>query len=589
MLDARGGGFTAEEYKLAIDRLMGIAAHARTDLPTFHQFVMRDEATQQRITTQLFQRLIFEFIELFPRCILMMPPGTSKTNCVLSRTMWRIGCDHLRRCMWFSKEDEKAVKAVTTAKVLIEVSSELRLVFPDLKPTERSAEPWTQGAIVVDRPAGIKDPTLCAAGERMGVAGFRLSDLIVDDVLDQNNTRTKEARDKTWRQHEDVLLHRLDQAPGRREDTRMVVMNTAWDNDDYLHRLMDSDPDRYGDGWPALLIDIFGNVAIRNVPPEQWNPKALRPAKSNQDANKCAINPEGPFRIGPSDDAYAAATGDDPDCAPLWWPRFTRDSIAQVQKRMTLVGFNQAYRLLCRSEETAKCKMEWIDRCIENGRRGVLSEGGGTLYPPHTSMVAASRENRYASRNPIVMGVDLAFGVGDAHDSNSLSTWEFLPTGHMRLLDIVTMQCANSTFMRDFVIEKASGYENCQIVVETVGAQKMMKDLLLEKDKGLRIRAFNTSGTGSGLTNKWEQTTGVEGMFILISNGAWILPCQPGQRVHDEVQNLINACVYFLPSAHTPDELMATWFAITWGRQLYQWAQAEKGAGGGSLLGLMSR
>ena len=84
-----GGPLSAEQYRLAVERLMGIARYAVINLPVFHQFVMRDEATQQRITTQLFQCLIFEFIERFPRCILMMPPGTSKTNCVLSRTMWR--------------------------------------------------------------------------------------------------------------------------------------------------------------------------------------------------------------------------------------------------------------------------------------------------------------------------------------------------------------------------------------------------------------------------------------------------------------------------------------------------------------------
>jgi hypothetical protein len=184
------------------------------------------------------------------------------------------------------------------------------------------------------------------------------------------------------------------------------------------------------------------------------------------------------------------------------------------------------------------------------------------------------------------MGVDLAFGVGEKHDSNSLSTWEFLEDGSAKLLDILTLQCANATFMRDIVYKKAIAFNDCHIVVESVGAQRMMVDMLKEKDKGLKIRSFNTSGVGT--TNKWDQVTGVESMFVMIMNAAWILPCRPGQRVHDEIRKLIEACIYYLPSGHTADELMSTWFAMWWGRKLHVYRTMEKDQGG-TLSGIGTR
>ena len=574
-------------WNRAAGAVLAMARGAHRDVAAFHEFVQRDEASQDRIRTLPFQCIIFDFIEACPKCVLMLPPGFSKTNCVLSRTMWRVGHDPTRRVMYLSKEHSKAEKFVTTIKTYIESSSELRLVFPSLKPSERRGEPWTQGAITVDRPMGIKDPTVVASSEKTGVAGFRLSDIIVDDILDQLNTKTPEAREKTWRQHEDILLHRLDQG-ARHPDTRFVVMNTAWDQDDYLHRLMDNDPQKFGAGWPALLMDVYGNVWVKNVSTEVWDPPGLRPARSNTDRAGRAINAEGPFRVSASDDAYAKLTGDDPDTAPLWWQRFGHKTIEKLQSDMTQIGFNQAYLLKCRTEETARCKQEWIDRCIKNGRLGTYDANGVQVCPPHHSMVTASIEHPYQTMNPVVLGADLAFGIGETHDSNSISIWEFLPSGYAKLLWLKTFQC-NSPEMQELIYERAKAFGDCHVVVESVGAQKMMVDNLRRQDRSLKLRSFKTSGTGAGMTNKWDQVTGVEGMFATIRNGGWILPCAPGARIHKEIEELTNACLYFLATSHTPDVLMATWFAHAVGRKLAAYAAQASSSAGSGMVGATTR
>lgn len=570
-----GAPLSNDQYGLAMEYLLGQAARAKVDVVAFHEFVHRDEVTQRRITTRPFQRLIFEFLERYTHCVLMLPPGYTKTTCVMSRTLWRIGNDPTRRCMFISKDQEKSAKSVTTLKTIVEESNELRLVFPELRPNERKGEPWTQEKWTVHRPLGIKDPTCSAGSIEKGIAGYRLSDLIIDDTLDEKNTRTQAERNKMWELHEKVLLHRLDQGV-KADDTRMIVMNTAWDQDDYLHRLMDDDEEKWGKGWPALQIDVYGNVYLRNIPASEWDPPELRPAKCNQNQEGQCINPEGPFRISEEDDAYSIATGDDPDNAPLWWQKYTHAAIQKIRGNMTEVAFNQTYLNKCRTEETARCKLEWIKACLKKGK-----DSG------HVSMVAATKLNPYVTRNPVVMGVDLAFGVGEENDCSSIATWEFLESGEMKLLDIYTAQMANATFIRDIVYEKAIAYGDCHVVVETVGAQKMMKDILSEKDAALKVRSFNTSGAGA--MNKWDRVTGVESLFVQVMNAAWILPCPANGRVHPEVQKLINACIYYRPTLHTPDELMACWFAIWWGRRLHQWRKMEGEKGGGGLLGISSR
>jgi len=578
MLDVTGAlrDKSPERVALVRDYLLGMAARSRTDLATFHEFVMRDVATQERIVTQPYQRLVFDFWEACPYNVTMLPPGFGKTEMLKSRTLWRIGNEVTRRCMYLSGDTDKARGFVIGAKTLVESSSELRLVFPKLRPTQHSREPWTQSMIVVDRPLGITHPTLVAASEQMGIQGFRLSDTMVDDVLNQNNTRTKEGREKMWRQHSDVLLHRNDQGP-KAADTRFIVTNTAWHQEDYLHRLMDDDRSKWGVGWAALLIDVHGNVYVRNVPTTQWDPAQLVPAKCNVGADGSTVCAEGPFRIKAADEAYAAATGDDPERCPLWWPRWTHEAIAKKESVMNAMDFNQAYLLKCRSEETARCKTEWLDACVRKGQ-----ETG------HHSMVFASPEHPYTSptHNPIVIGVDLAFGVGEEHDSNSIGVWEVMgdddpkgaKSGDFKLLWIRTFQASMPDVM-EVIYERYLAFGMCHCMVESNSGQDMMRQFLLKKNASMNVRAFVTSGAGA--MNKWDRVSGVESLFTMVKNAAWILPCKPGEAPHKEVRKLIEACAYYLPSAHTPDELMGAWFAIWWGRKLHAWAQQEKGGGSG--------
>lgn len=579
MLDGNGGGGRAdlprEVWERAAQALLAIAARSRVDLATFHEFVMKDVATQRSVVTAPYQRLVFDFWEVCPRNVTMLPPGFGKTEMLKSRTLWRMGNDQTRRAMYLTGTVDKASKFVTAIKTIVEESRELRLVFPELKPTEHSREAWTRKSIVVQRPIGMKDPTLIGLSEQTGIAGFRASDMMVDDVLDQHNTRTKEGREKMWRQHADVLMHRGDQGE-RAPDVRFIVTNTAWNQDDYLHRLMDDDPQKWGVGWPALLIDVFGNVFVHNVPTTTWDPAALHPARSNLDGAGRIINDVGPFRIRAADEEYGRATGDDPENCPLWWPRWDHATIRKLEDNMSAMDFNQAYRLACRTEETARCKTEWLDAALKRGR----DEG-------HHRMVYATADHPYRTGNPVVIGVDLAFGVGQDHDQTSIGAWEFLPNGDAKLLRIRTFQM-NLPDVCDVIYEWYLSFDHCHVMVESNGGQDAIRQFLLRRNASMNVRAFVTSGAGQ--MNKWDRVSGVESLFIMLKNGAMILPCAPNEKPHKEVQKFVEACAFYEPSTHTPDELMGAWFANWWGRKLHAWADAEKGgAKGGGLLGATTR
>ena len=543
-----------DKERLVAEHLLARAARAKLHFPTFFDFVMRDEKTQRPVKVLPFQRLMMDFLDVFPNCVLMMPPGCGKTSILLARYLWRLGNNCTRRGLYISNTGQVATKFVTLAKEYIETSLELRLVFPEMMPSRRPSDPWTQERFTVDRPPGMKDVSLVAGSIQKGIVGSRLSDIIADDILDDQNTREKEQRDKVWDLHETVLMHRIDP-----EDSSYVVTNTAWHHDDYVHRLMDNEGE-WGVGWPSLLIDIFGNVELRNVPVDKFDPPELRPAKRNVTANGTVANPDGPFRLK-GNDLYAEE-GEDPDDVMLWPQRWTREIIAEKESKMTTIAFNQTFKNKCQSEETARCKPEWIKTALRAGR-----DMG------HRGMVS-----RYDGSNPVVIGVDLAFGQGEEYDDTAIMTWEFMPDGRAKLLEALSLQ-TNIPDIADIVFEKAVAYGDAHVVVESNGAQIALKQILVKKDRGMKLHAFYTGG--SGKANKWDIFTGVESLFVMMRNGAVVLPCSAEGRVHKEVQKFVDGCLYYLPSKHTDDRLMASWFAVWYGRKLLGWAAIGEGKNAG--------
>jgi hypothetical protein len=336
---------------------------------------------------------------------MLLPVGHAKTFSMAAVALYELGTDPTCRGAVISATQGQAAKILGMVRDYIETSLELRTVFPQLQPSPRRSDPWTSTAIVVDRPAGIRDPSLQAVGLEGAINGSRLKFIVVDDVLTHENTLTRDARDKTYAFLDSSVQSRLDVS-----DSRIVVTNTAWHDDDVAHRFLKR-------GWPGLRMEIDGMIEIYND--DDWDCVELRPAAAGSALCRLAARQ---------------------DADPLWPEKYSAAKIEKLKSNHLPQRFNQLYRNICYDETTARCKSEWIEIC----KRKARDRGYWDLVP------------EYRGPNLTLTGVDLAVQAGEANDETAFFTFEAQPDGSRRILDIEIGQFDGPTIVRKLFAKHAA-------------------------------------------------------------------------------------------------------------------------------------
>ena len=522
---------TAEEKAR---RMLAVLEHrlisARHHPIPFVDFVMKEETSQAQLRAAAHQRVLLKFAYDHPRCCIMLPVGHSKTFSMGALAMFELGKDPTSRGAIVSATQGQAAKPLGMVSAYIETSPELRLVFPNLKPSLRRADPWTTTAITVQRPAGIRDPSLIAVGIEGAIVGARLKFIVVDDILTHENTSNREAREKVFQWFDSSVLSRIDPRP----DARIIVTNTAWHPDDMMHRLK-------ARGWPTLRMEVEGIISIYNA--DDWDCAELRPASPN------------------SDDCRLACIDDD---TPLWSEKYSVERIAGIKRDHLPQRYNQLYKNICRDDNSARCKEEWIETCkrkaVEHGIHNFLHE--------------------YRGPNITFTGIDLAVQPGEEHDDVAFFTYEQLPSGHRRILNIEIGQFDGPTIIN--MLFDAHARYNSILRVENNGAQDFIRQFALDRDVSLPIKAHTTGRA------KAHPEHGVEGLFVELSNGVWLIPCSPSGEMPPNAKRFADACLNYSPTKHTDDVLMACYFAREQGKA-FGLGNKKQGSNGNGLASLLMR
>ena len=513
--------------------ILAKAARARENIVDFFEFVMREETTRKPIRCAPHQKVLLDFALFHDRSVIMMPIGHSKTFCMAALTLFMLGQDVTKRGAIVSATQEQAAKVLAMVRDYIENSIELKIVFPHLKRSSRDSDPWTQTRITVDRPPGIRDPSLVAVGIQGSLPGSRLNWIVVDDILTDENTRTQEQRETVNRWFENTVTSRLDPV-----GAKIVVTNTAWHPDDLPHTLERQ-------GWATLRMQVLGNIEVKDDAQrvmfyekrgEEFVPfdsEELRPLYPNI----------------PTDPWCRLAANDNADGQPavgretLWPERMPLTSDDPRQKTVETERlshlphvFNQLYMQECRDDATARCQIEWIERCKLRARQ----ENVLTLV------------SRYDGPYPTFTGVDLAVKATDANDYTAFFTFLVRPDGLRQILDIEIGRFNGPTILRK-IKEKVRAY-NSVIRVEDNAAQGYIRQFVLDEDISIPIKPHTT-------TQAKAASYGVESIFIEFMNGAWLIPNNIHGQCHPNVQKFIDACLYYVPTTHTADVLMASYFA----------------------------
>ena len=257
--------------KLAAVRALQLRAHlAKNDPSVFSAYVLRDERNGQPIHQAPLHRAWHELLSSHPRLLMWSHvEGGKTTQVAVGRTLWELGRDPSLRVCVVSNTTELAMKITRQIAQYIERSPELRHVFPHLKPTDDPALPWKAKALTIARTGmGSKDPSIQATGVHGNVLGSRIDLLILDDVLDYENTSTPGPREDVWRWVKSTLMSRLT------EGARVWIIGNAWHPDDLMHR-MEREP-----GFVAKRFPVLDTQGVCTWP-ERWSPERIRQARAD--------------------------------------------------------------------------------------------------------------------------------------------------------------------------------------------------------------------------------------------------------------------------------------------------------------------
>ena len=142
----------------AVAKLLGLAATAaRHDPALFNAFVLRDEATGLPIQLAPHHTAMLHTWDTCDRSVTWAHVDAGKTTNLLGYVVRELGRDPTQAIGYVSCTAIQGEKFLRAVAAIIENSSELHQVFPNLKP----GNVWRQDALTVAAaPSNLRDPNL---------------------------------------------------------------------------------------------------------------------------------------------------------------------------------------------------------------------------------------------------------------------------------------------------------------------------------------------------------------------------------------------------------------------------------------------
>lgn len=215
---------------------------AKTDVFTYGEYVFGYEAAQHHRQMVEFMN---ERIARHENGVILAPRGSAKSTWLTTIDgSWLIARQPDIRVGLFSQKDKKAEAFSSALRFTLGESEAFAEVFGNLRGTSkwtdsewlRKGSPW----------ASSKDRTVVAGGANSSSGVSKRFDLLLlDDILDENNTYTLDQREKVetwfWKSLKPTLV------PGG----SAIVIGTRWTEGDLYERLIDDNK------WPSLVIDAL--------------------------------------------------------------------------------------------------------------------------------------------------------------------------------------------------------------------------------------------------------------------------------------------------------------------------------------------
>lgn len=154
-----------------------------------------------------FHREWLDFQLSHPRSLILGPRGFGKSSiCTIAYALWKVVRDPDIRILVVSNTFEQSIAFLREIKGHIETDPVFRSLFGDLM-----GEKWTDSEIVLSTRKRIaKEGTVTALGVFGPLTGRHYDLIIVDDIVDFENSRTEGQRKKLWQWFFTTLMPMLE-------------------------------------------------------------------------------------------------------------------------------------------------------------------------------------------------------------------------------------------------------------------------------------------------------------------------------------------------------------------------------------------
>ena len=454
------------------------------------------------------------------------PRGHTKSTCfTVNYPLYRITEDSNVRILIVTNAESQGQGFLREIVGRIERDQSYVDFAGQLKP--QIPERWTNREIIIDRDNyGLKDPTISTVGVGGTILSKRADEIICDDILNPENTKTVEQRAKLKEWFYQVLL------PVLRPGGRIIFVGTVWHPQDLLSEILGDPGWDYRKKFQAVIswgdkLDMW----------QEWY--GLRMAGTPE-----AVDIAEKYLVDNRDEMHQGVD-------ILWKDNFTFEMLYTLW-RANRLAFEKAYQNNIISREDQKFKEEWLERAKERGA--------------NMRLIRELNPDQRKEMKILTGGIDLAAGEEETNDDNAM-----VALGMRRLDDMVVLLGLDRgkfspAAWRNTIVERHGGFRHDRIIVESNGYQKAISRDLAEKN--LPIVAFTTGG------EKFDPYIGVESLAILFENNRMILPYDKSDPdTIAKIDQLVDELRSF-PIGHTGDSAMALWFAFTAMRDLGSGAQS---------------
>jgi len=491
---------------------------ARQDSNEFCRYVLRDERNGKQIVQAPMHKRWHELMNEHDRLLMWSHvEGGKTTQIAIGRTLYELGKNPNLRVAVVSNTNELARKMVRLIGQYVEKSVELHEVFPALVPTQDPSLPWKASQLTIQREVMIRDPSVQACGVHGNIIGSRVDLLILDDILDHENTHTPGPRADVLRWIKSSLFSRLT------EGARVWIVGNAWHPEDAMH-MLEKEPRFRGVRFP--VIDNNGALTW----PERWSHERIATAKQDLGALEFARQ----LLCQARDDASA---------------RFKKEWIdIALENGIGLAMCNDAEDYFDTQDLSDE---ERIERQMAAETVWRLTGRGGAIFH----------------------GVDLAVSRADSAGKTVIFSIAVDERKRRRVLAIRAGRWSGPEIMNNVkdVYEKFGGI----FIIENNATQQMVIDMLRD-ETDIPILPF-TTGRNKADPSFGVETLAAEmagGKWEIPNRRK--MPDGSIAPIDPEVDAWIAEMLFYDPKEHTGDRLMASWFAREGARQLYDLRGARK-------------